>query len=76
MTTFAYQPTFRDGEVIALKAAILHYMEYCDKMTQDGEEAPYSAHMTSLAIAFAKLMAPAGMASVFIPPRGRGGDQG
>jgi hypothetical protein len=68
MTQYSYQPTLNDSEVIALMAAMTHYLHHCIEKTLDGSSAPYLAHMRTLPKVMQKLSTPGGTVSTFIPP--------
>ena len=76
MTQYSYQPTLNDSEVIALMAAIAHYMKHCIEKTADGASAPYFAHMSTLPKVMNKLSTPTGITSTYIPPGRRPDVQG
>jgi hypothetical protein len=47
MTTFAYDITLNDSEVIMLKAALEIMIEHCEAKIAVGEGAPFFAHKIS-----------------------------
>ena len=36
MTTFSYRLTLGDGEAISARAALTHYIEFCEKKQEEG----------------------------------------
>lgn len=47
MTTYAYDITMNDSEVIMLQAALEMMIEHCEAKIAAGEGAPYFAHKSS-----------------------------
>lgn len=47
MTTYAYDLTLNDSEIIMLESALKLMIETCDKNIASGEGAPYRAHKNS-----------------------------
>ena len=55
MTTFKYDITLNDSEMIALTEAINRYIAECEHQLVDGPKAPYWAHNDALLKLKAKL---------------------
>ncbi|SEG11644.1 hypothetical protein [Nitrosomonas ureae] len=56
MTTYTYELSLDDFEMIALMAALEMYEKYCSEQLVDGAKAPYFAHHNSLRRIQSKLL--------------------
>jgi hypothetical protein len=56
MTTYRYELSLDDSEMIALTAALEMYEKYCSEQLADGAKAPYFAHHDSLRSIQSKLL--------------------
>ena len=48
MTTYSYNFTFDDSEMIALEAALNFYVDHCNVQLEDGPCCPFWAHRESI----------------------------
>ncbi|MBS1950126.1 MAG: hypothetical protein OJF59_000166 [Cytophagales bacterium] len=47
MSTYAYTIVFNDSEIIMLQSALSLMIDHCQKKLDEGEGAPYWAHLSS-----------------------------
>ena len=48
MTTYCYDLTLDDGEMIALEVALKFYLDHCSDQLKDGPCCPFWAHRESI----------------------------